>query len=442
MWRKWEGAKLRAIARVTAAIIIIVVIVIAAGVGVFYYYQLQSSATPKLQEIKVGFTISNEGSFAIESAEQLRGFEIWNATTGTNGIKVNGTQIPVKFVYYDDQSNPSTALTLYQKLATVDKVQAFMAPFGSSLTSTVAPMSDRYGIFMLTISASAPTLYSAGYKYFVSGTNLYSYDFPKAAVQFMASKYPQIKTAAILYENQPYPSQLAQGEDTHLKENGINVTYYQSFPSGTTSFISILKTIQATNVSAFFAETAAQPTAVQIIQQMKEVSYAPEMFFNSYFGINPYSMISALGNDSYGMIGFAQWTASVSYPVTLGLTDQQFLQKYSQMFPSAPPPDVNCLSAYANMLLLQHAIEETGSINATVLKQAALNMNNEHVVTLLGDYQILPSGQQVGPVQFPIQIQLNATSGKLQPYIVWPSDVANTNSIVFPLPAWNEPNRP
>src|SRR5437762_12167949 len=34
-------------------------------------------------------------------------------------------KLPIKFIYYDDQSVPATAVSLYEKLATVDNVDFF-----------------------------------------------------------------------------------------------------------------------------------------------------------------------------------------------------------------------------------------------------------------------------------------------------------------------------
>ena len=44
-------------------------------------------------------------------------------------------KLPIKFVYYDDQSVAATAVSLYEKLATVDNVDLFVGPDWSRTAS-------------------------------------------------------------------------------------------------------------------------------------------------------------------------------------------------------------------------------------------------------------------------------------------------------------------
>jgi len=46
----------------------------------------------------------------------------------------------VDLVQYDDQGNPGTAVQLYQKLLTDDKVDLLVSPYQTDLTAAVAPI--------------------------------------------------------------------------------------------------------------------------------------------------------------------------------------------------------------------------------------------------------------------------------------------------------------
>ena len=52
----------------------------------------------------------------------------------TGGVFVSSCnkKLPIKFIYYDDQSIAATAVSLYEKLATVDNVDLFVGPDWSS----------------------------------------------------------------------------------------------------------------------------------------------------------------------------------------------------------------------------------------------------------------------------------------------------------------------
>ena len=64
----------------------------------------------------------------------------------SGGIAVKAcNKLPLQFVIYDDQSVPATAVQLYEKMATVDKVDFFVGPDWSSIGGPVrrSPTSTR-----------------------------------------------------------------------------------------------------------------------------------------------------------------------------------------------------------------------------------------------------------------------------------------------------------
>lgn len=68
---------------------------------------------------------------------ELQGYELAvdeiNHAGGLLGRKVD-------LVQYDDQGNPGTAVQLYQKLLTDDKVDLLVSPYQTDLTAAVAPI--------------------------------------------------------------------------------------------------------------------------------------------------------------------------------------------------------------------------------------------------------------------------------------------------------------
>jgi hypothetical protein len=60
-----------------------------------------------------------------------------NAKGGRLGRKI-------EFVVYDDQSMPATAVKLYEKLITEDKVDAVMGPYSFAVSEAVANVTEKY----------------------------------------------------------------------------------------------------------------------------------------------------------------------------------------------------------------------------------------------------------------------------------------------------------
>ena len=74
-------------------------------------------------------------------------------------------KLPIKFVYYDDQSVAATAVSLYEKLATVDNVDLFVGPDWSSHGFPVSQIFEKYKIPSVMSNVATPKVYESGFKY-------------------------------------------------------------------------------------------------------------------------------------------------------------------------------------------------------------------------------------------------------------------------------------
>src|SRR6516165_8343794 len=85
---------------------------------------------PSGEPIKIGFSMALTGPLAANGKQALLGAKIWEEETNKKGGLLGR---PVKIVFYDDQSNPSTVPGIYTKLLDVDKV--FIGLFGLAVNS-------------------------------------------------------------------------------------------------------------------------------------------------------------------------------------------------------------------------------------------------------------------------------------------------------------------
>src|SRR5262249_50596514 len=102
--------------------------VVAASLGLAGGAAAQSG-TP----IKIGFGMAMTGGLAANGKSALLAQRIWEEEVNAKGGLLGR---PVKLVYYDDQSNPSTVPNIYTKLLDVDKVDLII---GGYATAQVAP---------------------------------------------------------------------------------------------------------------------------------------------------------------------------------------------------------------------------------------------------------------------------------------------------------------
>src|SRR5262245_9063928 len=82
------------------------------------------------EPIKIGFGMALTGPLAANGKQALLGMKIWEEETNAKGGLLGR---PVKIVYYDDQSNPSTVPGIYTKLLDVDKVDLILGPYATNM---------------------------------------------------------------------------------------------------------------------------------------------------------------------------------------------------------------------------------------------------------------------------------------------------------------------
>ena len=91
--------------------------------------------------IVIGATSSQTGAFAVDADYNLHGMQLAIAEANKHGGWL-GRNVELKI--YDDQSKPDTAVRLYTRLITSDKVSLLVGPYSSGITNAVAPLINKY----------------------------------------------------------------------------------------------------------------------------------------------------------------------------------------------------------------------------------------------------------------------------------------------------------
>ncbi len=139
---------------------------------------------------------------------------VWK-NTGVSGPGLIDGRI-VEFIVYDDKSDPATAVKLYQKLITSDRVDLCFGPYSSAVTKAISPIVERAEIPTITSGASDPGIWKGmGLKWVVQAIQPTDQYFPGAAE--IAGKH-KAKTAAIIFEDTAFPIALAKAFKSQLEE--------------------------------------------------------------------------------------------------------------------------------------------------------------------------------------------------------------------------------
>jgi branched-chain amino acid transport system substrate-binding protein len=371
-------------------------------------------AAPAQTPIKIGASMSVTGTYAKPGTYQKQGYDVCidelNAKGGLLGRKV-------ELVIYDDQSQPATAVRLYEKLITEDKVDAVMGPYSSAVSEAVANVTEKYKKVMVAPLAATTSIFKKGRKYiFMVITPAESY---LEGLVDMAAKRG-LKTVAIINEDTLFPKASATGTAEAAKKRGMQVVLQEAYPKGNTDFSALLVKIKAVNPDVIAAGTYFDD-AVAITRQMKELNVNPKMFGLTVGGDLP-EFYDLLKQNAEYVYGSTQWDETLPYP-----GQKEFLAAYKKKFANQEP-SYHTAAGYAGCLIYAEAVKRAGTLDADKVREQLLKLE---IRTAFGDYKVDADGFQTAHKMVMLQWQ----DGKR--VVVWPDDLAS-GKMRYPTPEWSK----
>lgn len=114
------------------------------------------------EELVIGCSLPFTGGLSSEAPYFRDGY-----TLGVDMINKSGGLMgkKIKLVMQDDQTNPATAITIYEKLVTKGKAIALFGPLGSSVTAAAAGVAEKHKVPIISSYAASESLYNKGYTY-------------------------------------------------------------------------------------------------------------------------------------------------------------------------------------------------------------------------------------------------------------------------------------
>src|SRR6201998_2483916 len=114
----------------------------AAALGLAMLTAVPAVRAADQKPITIGFDISETGNIAVNGKSVLLAWQIWEQYVNAHGGLLGR---PVKLVYYDDQSNPSTVPGIYTKLLDVDHVDLVVSGYATNMIAPAMPVIMQHG---------------------------------------------------------------------------------------------------------------------------------------------------------------------------------------------------------------------------------------------------------------------------------------------------------
>lgn len=363
--------------------------------------------------ITIGAAVSLSGRMAREGRYQVDGYRLWEMDINAKGGILGR---PVKLVIYDDESEPATAIKLYEKLITSDKVDLVFGPYSSPIASAVAPILEKYRYPSLMPGAAAADIWSRGFK------NIFQIYSP-AEFYFDGSidlvvKHG-IKRVAVLSEATLFAKEASEGAVRKLKARGVEVVFREDYPRGATDLSPLLSKVKALRppVEAIFGG-AYLPDAVLLTRQIKELDINMKLLSFMVGAAMP-EFYKTVGKDAEFVVGPNQWEKTLKTP-----GNAEFVERYNKAFKY--DPEYHSAGGYSAGQVLEEAIRKVGSLDKEKLRDALRTIQME---TVFGGYKVNEAGLQVGHEMSTLQWQ----DGKK--VTVQPAKYA-TATERFPMPVW------
>jgi branched-chain amino acid transport system substrate-binding protein len=373
------------------------------------------------EPIRIGASLPLTGDFAEPGEAAKRGYEVWVEMVNEAGGLLGR---PVEMVIKDDQSDQNLVVTDYNALIQQDNVDLLLGTFSSLLNIPASAVAERAQMVYVEPAGGSPDMFNRGFEYLFfaqQATAPHQADlFSEWVAALPEGEKP--KTAAYVAADDPFGAPVAEGIQEQLEAAGVKTVYSEIYPPETVNFDAIASAIASRKPDLLAQGSAGLQDGVNLITALSAAGFSPKQMFQASTPSFADQYSDAIGVENTEGIFYA-----VSYHVdadTPGNTE--FLDAYRAKFDEDPAEDA--ADAYAAAQVLQAAVEAVGSIE----DQAALKdwLHENSVETILGEL----SWDETGA---PEQAFLLAQWQNGDEEIVLPEEVATSDTIINPKPAWS-----
>lgn len=315
----------------------------------------QKATTPK--EIVLGAIMPLTGDAATYGKNCKQGIELAVAEINAKGgIK----SLPIKVIFEDDQLQPKVAVSIFEKLVSIDKVIAILGPLASSCAMATAPLANKYKIVSFSPGASTPKLTNAGPFVFRDWQS----DALEAIIMAQYALRQGLKNIAVFYVNNDFGIALKEYFIKTVEKQGGKIPITESFEQGSSDFRTQLTKIRSNSPDAIYLLSYPQQTP-NIINQMKALNIKSQVLG-----------VAAMEDPS--LIEIAKKNAEgIKYTIALPPSDNEtirnnFLSNYENMF--GEKPGLISDTGYDAVNILAKAIEKSEILSSETVQKSLLEI--------------------------------------------------------------------
>jgi branched-chain amino acid transport system substrate-binding protein len=308
------------------------------------------SPTFAKDSIRIGFSMALTGIYAQGAVSQMNAYQVWKDEVNERGgilVKDLGKALPVEFVFYDDKSSPETAVRVYERLITQDKVDLVFTPWGTTIHFAIAPLAEKYKVPMVGTTAASVKLRDIRSRYFWFLTSCIPDRQMEALVELLKSL--GVKSVAIIHLQDLFPRENLEFLRPALDKAKIKTVLVKDYPMGVKDLSPLLSEIRAKSPEALIA-LCYPADAFLLTGQLQGAQLNPPFIFK-LVGPAIAAYGQAFGKATEGITTMGHWSPKAPWQGAREFEDR-YVKKWQ-----ARPDYLDSIEAYTGCQILEKAIE-------------------------------------------------------------------------------------
>ena len=211
------------------------------------------------ETVKIGASAPKTGPLAGGSTVTYwPNVKLWvQEVNARGGLKLKSGPAKIELIEYDDRTNPGEAIKNIQRLATQDKVDFILAPYGTGFNLATAPIFAKHNYPLITHTAITDKVETLTQRYdnifFTLGTTTAFAGSVAEVLKGLRDSGRIGKRVAMVNVADAFGIELANAARPIFKQAGFEIVYHKSYPLGSPDLSPVVRGAKAANPDAFVA---------------------------------------------------------------------------------------------------------------------------------------------------------------------------------------------
>ncbi|MGH6725529.1 MAG: amino acid ABC transporter substrate-binding protein [Pseudolabrys sp.] len=370
--------------------------------------------------VVIGGTLGLTGPFAGPSVEYKAVYDFWLADVNKRGGLL-GRQ--VKMTIYNDESTPTIAQGLFNRLLGQDQADLLLAPFSTFVGGAIVPIVLSHKKLLFNGGFVGINLFNNAKGSIIGSYTYQEPDYTRGVfelIKTLPAKQRPTRVAIFTAQN-PFPLIVRDGFNgaggalNFAKAAGMTVVVNEQYPPNTTDFTGLVQKAKAANADLLL-QLGLPNDSFQVARSVQQLGYKPKLFCTCGSQVTTLPGWPKMGAAGEGVIG-----TTISWPTQKyqGLAELETFFK-GRGYETIPAYGV---VAYAILQVIEQSVQGAKTLDQDKLKQYILS---HEFHTAAGNIKYQADGTPVYS-----EVILQFLHGKNE--VVWPTQI-KTAGAVIPLP--------